>query len=195
MNHAAANVLIVGVGGQGTLLASKILGLAAQLSGLDVKQSEVHGMAQRGGSVVTYVRFAAKVYSPLVEKGQADMILAFEKLEALRWANYLKIGGTLIVNEQEILPMPVITGEAKYPGQIFEKLARQDIRVIPVQAVRLAGEIGELRATNVILLGVAARLLGFKQEVWQQAIEEAVPAKALPVNLGAFTRGWNLQAV
>ncbi len=191
--HKVTNILIVGVGGQGTLLASKVIGGAAQLSGFDVKQSEVHGMAQRGGSVVTYVRFANKVFSPLVEKGQADIILAFEKLEAWRWADYLKPEGTIIVNDQEIPPMPVIIGAAAYPEGIYERISAAGIKLIQVDALSLAKKIGEARAVNIILLGVAAKMLGFDRQVWEQAIAESIPAKALKVNLQAFATGWNIQ--
>jgi indolepyruvate ferredoxin oxidoreductase, beta subunit len=187
------NVLIVGVGGQGTLLASKIIGQAAMIAGLAVKQSEVHGMAQRGGSVVTHVKFGQKVNSPLVEKGQADIILAFEKLEALRWADYLKPGGTLIINDQEIPPMPVILGVATYPPQIFEQLTEAGIKVIRVKATDLARAAGELRTVNVILLAVAAKLLEFGKAIWEEAVSEAVPSKALAVNLQAFASGWDLK--
>jgi indolepyruvate ferredoxin oxidoreductase, beta subunit len=186
------NVLIVGVGGQGTLMASKVIGQAAMIRGLAVKQSEVHGMAQRGGSVVTHVKFGEKVNSPLVEKGEADIILAFEKLEALRWADYLKPGGTLIINDQEILPMPVIIGAAVYPAQIFERLTEAGIKVIRVNATELALAAGELRTVNVILLAVAAKLLEFDKATWEEAVAEAVPGKALAVNLEAFAVGWNL---
>ena len=187
----AANILIVGVGGQGTLLASKILGDAVLLSGLDVKQSEVHGMAQRGGSVVTFVRFAEEVHSPLVDKGEADIIIAFEKLEALRWSEYLKPGGTIVVNDHEIPPMPVIIGTAVYPSNIYDKLSATGIRVIRLNGLTIAKELGELRALNVILLGVAAKLLTFDRKVWEQAITDTVPAKALDVNLKAFAAGWD----
>lgn len=186
------NILIVGVGGQGTLLASKILGGAAMLSGLDVKQSEVHGMAQRGGSVVTYVRFADKVCSPLVEKGQADIIIAFEKLEAVRWASYLKPNGKLIVNDQEIPPMPVILGVATYPDNIYAQLSQASINMLRVNALKLAQELGEVRTVNVILLGVAAKLLHFDRSVWDKALEESVPAKALGINQQAFAIGWDM---
>lgn len=185
------NILIVGVGGQGTLLASKIISGVARLSGYDVKQSEVHGMAQRGGSVVTYVRFADKVFSPLIEKGQADMILAFEKLEALRWSVYLKPEGTMIVNTQEIAPMPVILGAAAYPENIVETLS-QRYKTIPVQAREMAGELGEPRTVNTILLGVAARILEFEQNLCLQAVEQAVPEKALAINRQAFLAGWDM---
>ncbi|WP_425060996.1 hypothetical protein SCACP_17620 [Sporomusa carbonis] len=185
------NILIVGVGGQGTLLASKILGQVVLLSGLDVKQSEVHGMAQRGGSVVTYVRFADKVYSPLVEKGQADIVIAFEKLEALRWADYLKPGGTVIVNDQEIPPTPVIIGAAEYPQDIYERLAATKTKVIRLNGLALAKELGQVKALNVVLLGVAAKLLNFDRKLWEQAITDTVPAKVLDVNLKAFAAGWD----
>lgn len=148
-------------------------------------------MAQRGGSVVTYVRFADKVFSPLIEKGQADMILAFEKLEALRWSVYLKPEGTMIVNTQEIAPMPVILGAAAYPENIVETLS-QRYKTIPVQAREMAGELGEPRAVNTILLGVAARILEFEQNLCLQAVEQAVPEKALAINRQAFLAGWDM---
>ena len=187
------NVLIVGVGGQGTLMASKVIGQAAMIEGLAVKQSEVHGMAQRGGSVVTHVKFGDMVNSPLVEKGEADIILAFEKLEALRWADYLKPGGTLVINDQEIPPMPVIIGAAVYPQQIFERLSEAGIKVIRVKATDLARAAGEIRTVNVILLAVAAKLLEFGRATWEEAVAEAVPSKALAVNLQAFAIGWDLK--
>ncbi|MDR3592365.1 MAG: indolepyruvate oxidoreductase subunit beta [Negativicutes bacterium] len=187
------NVLIVGVGGQGTLLASKVIGQAAMNGGLDVKQSEVHGMAQRGGSVVTHVKFGPKVDSPLVEKGEADIVMAFEKLEALRWADYLKPGGTLIINDQEIPPMPVIIGAAVYPQQIYERLSGAGIKVIRVNATELARTAGEARTVNVILLAVAAKLLDFDKATWEKAVTEAVPQKALAANLQAFAIGWDLE--
>ncbi|MDR1702603.1 MAG: indolepyruvate oxidoreductase subunit beta [Sporomusaceae bacterium] len=186
------NILIVGVGGQGTLLASKIMGQVGVLANLDVKQSEVHGMAQRGGSVVTYVRIGEKVYSPLIEKGDADLILAFEKLEGLRWAEYLKPGGTLIVNDQEISPMPVILGAAQYPDKIYEKLNQANIQTLKIDALKLAESLGETRAVNVILLGVAAKLLGFPQKVWEEALQDTVPAKSLAINKKAFALGWEM---
>lgn len=195
MGTTTTNVLIVGVGGQGTLLASKILGAAAMLAGLDVKQSEVHGMAQRGGSVVTYVRFGDQVHSPLIDKGDADVIIAFEALEALRWAPYLKPGGTLIVNEQEIPPMPVILGMTAYPDDIAAQLSKMPIKTIIFNALTIARAIGEARSVNVILLAVAAQLLPFSYELWQQAITAAVPAKTLQVNQIAFDAGWKLPAL
>jgi indolepyruvate ferredoxin oxidoreductase beta subunit len=190
LQNEVKNILIVGVGGQGTLLASKIMGQAGLLAGLDVKQSEVHGMAQRGGSVVTYVRMGKKVYSPLIEKGNADIILAYEKLEALRWADYLKPGGTLIVNDQQISPMPVIVGLAEYPDDIFGKLQNAGIKTIKLDAMTPAKQLGELRAINVIILGIAAKIIGFEKKLWEQALCDTIPAKALEVNKKAFSIGW-----
>ena len=146
------SILIVGVGGQGTILASKILGAVAVQLGGEVKVSEIHGMAQRGGSVVTQVRFGDKVSSPIIEKGEADIILAFEKMEALRWLPYLKKGGTILINDQEIPPMPVIIGNAKYPENIFVKIAETGANCKVINAVELARECGTAKATNVVLL-------------------------------------------
>ncbi len=183
------NILIVGVGGQGTLLASKIICRAAQLSGFDVKQSEIHGMAQRGGSVVSHVKFGARVHSSLVEKGQADLIISFEKLEALRWVSYLKPTGKIIVNDTEISPITVISGAAAYPNDIYEKLKELGTKTIIIDAKSIAQKAGELRTQNVALLGAAAKLLAIEPAIWQQAIAELVPAKAKDKNLAAFNRG------
>ena len=190
MKNQVTNILIVGVGGQGTLLSSKIMGQAALLAGLDVKQSEVHGMAQRGGSVVTYVRMGDKVYSPLIEKGNVDIILAYEKLEALRWADFLKPEGTIIVNDQEISPIPVIIGAAEYPGEIFKKIEDAGVKTIKIDALTPAKKLGEFKAVNVILLGVAAKMLGFEKKLWEQAIDETIAPKMLEVNKKAFEIGW-----
>jgi indolepyruvate ferredoxin oxidoreductase beta subunit len=186
------NILIVGVGGQGTLLASKIIGTAALNHGCDVKQSEVHGMAQRGGSVVTFVRYGSKIYSPLVEKGAADVILAFEKLEALRWSEYLKPHGTIIVNDQEIPPLPVIIGAQSYPTNVFQTLRDMQIKVVTANALTLAKAAGEVRAVNVVLMGVLAKFLSFSKAEWEKALQEAVPAKVVDVNMTAFEAGYNL---
>ncbi len=172
------------------MLASRVLGNVAMKSGYDVKVSEVHGMAQRGGSVVTYVKMGEKVYSPLVEKGEADIIIAFEKLEALRWIDYLKKDGTLVVNDQEINPMPVITGKAKYPEDILGRLKAGGIRVQSIDALELARESGNIKAVNVVLLGLMARETKIGREVWQQALEEVVPQKLLEVNVKAFLAGY-----
>ena len=185
------NVMIVGVGGQGTLLASRILGNVVVEEGYDVKMSEVHGMAQRGGSVVTYVKYGDAVYSPIISEGEADIILSFEELEAYRYLPYLKKGGTLIVNAQEIDPMPVITGVAQYPEQIVKKLKDKADGVIAVDALALANEAGNSKAVNGVLLGVLAKSSDIGEEKWLAAIEKTVPAKFLDVNLKAFALGYN----
>lgn len=187
------SVMIVGVGGQGTLLASRILGTALVSDGYDVKVSEVHGMSQRGGSVVTYVRYGEKVYSPVVTPGEADLILAFEQLEAARWIPYLKKGGKLVVNTQSIDPMPVITGAMTYPDGIIEKLTAMDIDVTAVDALRLAEEAGSVKAVNVVLIGVMARRMDLDESVWLNAIREIVPEKFIEMNLKAFTLGYHLK--
>jgi len=185
------NIMIVGVGGQGTLLASRVLGNVAIKKGYDVKVSEVHGMSQRGGSVVTYVKMGEKVYSPLIEKGEADIIIAFEKLEALRWIDYLKKDGTLVVNDQEINPMPVIIGKAKYPEDIIGKLKDAGIRFQSIDALCIARECGNIKAVNVVLIGLMAKSTNMSKEVWLQALEEVIPPKLLEVNLKAFNAGYN----
>ncbi len=184
------SIMIVGVGGQGTLLASRVLGNVALNQGYDVKVSEVHGMSQRGGSVVTYVKMGEKVYSPLVEKGEADIVIAFESLEALRWVDYLKKDGTLIVNEQEIDPMPVITGRAKYPENIIKKLRDAGIRLQSIDALNIARKCGNIKAVNIVLIGLVARTTSIDKEVWLKAIEEIVPKKVLDVNIKAFNEGY-----
>lgn len=187
------NILISAVGGQGALLASRILGKLAQNLGKDVKVSEVHGMSQRGGSVVTYVKFGDKVYSPIVEKGTADVILAFEMLEGARYADYLKEGGTLIVSTQTIDPMPVITGAVQYPKDLATELSKLPIKLYNVDAVELASKAGNVRATNVVLLGILASTSSISKEEWEKAISETVPEKMLEVNLKAFEVGYSLK--
>lgn len=187
------NILIVGVGGQGTLLASRILGSLAMEQGYDVKLSEVHGMAQRGGSVVTHVKFGRKVFSPLIEVGTADIILAFEKMEALRWIHYLKQDGTIIVNDQSIDPMPVITGLAQYPDDIWQRLNKWSSNVISIDALSIAKELGNIRVANTVLLGVLAQKLGVPAESWEKIIENTVPSKTIEINKQAFYRGYNSQ--
>lgn len=186
------NIMIVGVGGQGTLLASRILGAAAQNIGCDVKLSEVHGMSQRGGSVVTYVRYGEKVASPIIEQGGADIILSFEQLEAYRYLPYLKDGGRIIVNTQKTDPMPVICGTAKYPENILEKIEKAKINVIACDALSLAKEAGNLKAVNVALIGVLAKHSTIEKKYWIDAINSTVPAKFSEVNLKAFELGYNL---
>ena len=185
------NIMIVGVGGQGTLLASRILGNTVINEGYDVKVSEVHGMSQRGGSVVTYVKYGEKIYSPIVDRGEADIILAFEMLEAYRALPYLKKGGKMIVNDQSIDPMPVIIGAMEYPENIKDKLADK-IDLLPVDALKLAKEAGNAKAVNVVLIGVMAKLTDIPYENWVETIKSTVPPKFLDVNLKAFDLGYNL---
>ena len=182
------SIMIVGVGGQGTLLASKLLGNVLIAQGYDVKLSEVHGMSQRGGSVVTYVRYGDRVYSPIVDQGEADCILSFEILESARWISYLKQGGRLVTNTQKTWPMPVITGAAQYPEGIVEKLSAM-ANVTAVDALKLATEAGSAKAVNVVLIGVLSRQMDIPEEVWQKAIDETVPAKFLELNKRAFALG------
>ena len=184
------NILIAGVGGQGTLLASKLMGMVFMGKGYDIKVSEVHGMSQRGGSVVTYVRFGDKVSSTVIEKGEADMVLSFELLESARWLPYLKKDGVLISNTQKINPMPVITGQAAYPEDIAEKLRATGVRLHTVDALSLALKAGSAKSVNVALLGVAARYLGVERELWEEAIRSAVPPKTVETNLAAFAAGY-----
>ena len=181
--------MLVGVGGQGTLLASRILGNVLLSQGYDVKVSEVHGMSQRGGSVVTYIKFGEKVYSPVIEKGQADIIVSFEALEAARWVSFLKKGGKLVMNTQEIEPMPVITGAAVYPEDIIGKLKAEGVDVIAVDALALAEQAGTAKASNVVLMGVVSTKMAFDEDVWQKALENCVPAKFLELNKKAFALG------
>ena len=185
------NIMIVGVGGQGTLLTSRILGGITVENGYDVKLSEVHGMAQRGGSVVTYVRYGEKVTEPIVEEGQADVLIAFEKLEALRYAHFLKKDGVIIVNDQKIDPMPVVTGVAKYPEGIIEHLSEK-YKVISVDAQKEALELGNSRVFNVIILGVAASKMDFEKEQWIEVIKKKVPPKTIDINVKAFERGYEI---
>lgn len=185
------NIMIVGVGGQGTLLTSRILGGLTIHAGYDVKLSEVHGMAQRGGSVVTFVRYGDKVNEPIVEEGQADVLIAFERLEALRYAHFLKKDGVIIVNDQKIDPMPVVIGAAKYPEQIIEELEKT-YRVYKVDAMEEAKKIGNSRVFNVIVLGIAAQHMDFSKEDWLTVIEKTVPAKTVEMNKKAFEIGYNL---
>ena len=180
------SILIVGVGGQGTLLASKLLGSALVSKGLDVKVSEVHGMSQRGGSVVTYVHFGERVDAPIIDLGEADYILSFELLEAARYLPYLKKGGTIVTNTQQIDPMPVITGAAKYPEGIEEQLTAKGAKLITCDALSLAQQAGSQKAVNVVLMAVLAKHMDIAKDVWLQAVRECVPAKFLELNLKAF---------
>ena len=183
------NIMIVGVGGQGTLLTSRILGGITIKAGYDVKLSEVHGMAQRGGSVVTFVRYGEKVYEPIVEEGSADVLIAFERLEALRYAHFLKKDGVIIVNDQRIDPMTVVTGAATYPEGIIEKLSK-DHKVVAVDAMAEALKLGNSRVFNTIILGVAAKNMDFDKESWINVIRDLVPPKTVDINLEAFETGY-----
>ena len=183
------NIMIVGVGGQGTLLASKLLGKLLLTKGYDVKVSEVHGMSQRGGSVVTYVRYGDKVYSPIIDKGEADFILSFEMLEAARWTEYLKEDGIILTNKQQINPMPVITGAAEYPCELEEKIKALGVKLDAFDALSLAQQAGSSKAVNIVLLGRLSKYFDFTEQEWLDAIETSVPAKFLEMNKKAFLLG------
>ena len=187
------NIMIVGVGGQGTLLTSRILGGITIHEGYDVKLSEVHGMAQRGGSVVTFVRYGDEVYEPIVEEGTADVLIAFERLEALRYAHFLKKDGVLIVNDQRIDPMPVVIGAATYPENIIEKLT-QTYKVYSVDAMSEAKKLGNTRVFNIIVLGIAAQHMDFSYDTWIKIIETTVPPKTIEINKKAFDTGYHLHS-
>lgn len=184
------NILIAGVGGQGTLLASRVLGKYAMLCGKDCKLSEIHGMSQRGGSVVTHVRIGDKIYSPVIWEGGADMIIAFEALEAARVKHYLKKDGILLVNDEKILPMPCITGAAVYPDDVKETLTASVEKTYFVRAQEWAVEAGSGKATNIVMMGALCRLFGFDKEVMREAVAACVPAKFAELNLKAFELGY-----
>ena len=186
------NIMIVGVGGQGSLLASRMIGTAALKKSYDVKVSEVHGMSQRGGSVVTYVKLGEKVNSPLIEKGEADIIISFEMLEALRWSDYLNKEGKIIVNDQKINPMPVITGKEKYPGNILGQIKTVCDNVICINALEIAKELGNTKVVNIILIGILARLSSIEKDVWLETLKEVVPQRFYSINEKAFEAGYNI---
>ena len=185
------NIMIVGVGGQGTLLASRLLGHILPGLGYDVKISEVHGMSQRGGSVVTFVRFGEKVASPIIEAGSADYLLAFEQLEAARWLPYIKKGGKLIVNTQKIDPMPVVTGAMDYPENLISEIESKGIETIAIDALALAEESGSPKAVNVVLLGVISKYLGITEQLFNEAIDVLVKERFRELNKKAFELGRN----
>ncbi len=185
------SILIVGVGGQGTLLSSRILGQYASHMGYDVKVSEVHGMAQRGGSVVTYVRMGESVASPLIEAGGADYMIAFEKLEALRYVQLMKKSGSIIVNTQRIDPMPVISGTAKYPDGIIEKLSAL-VETHEVDAAKAAEDVGSIKVVNTIMIGKLAKTMGGDKTIWMEAVKACVPPKTVSLNEAAFNRGYEV---
>ncbi len=184
------NIMVVGVGGQGTLLTSRIIGKTALSCGFDVKLSEVHGMAQRGGSVVTFVRFGDNVYEPVVSEGKADVIISFEKLEALRYAHYLKKGGTIIVNDCKIDPMTVVVGQAIYPDNVIDTL-KEMYNAYILDGGKLAKELGNNKVLNTILLGYSAKFIGMDKNVWLKTIENTVPQKTIELNKKAFELGYS----
>ena len=186
------DILLVGVGGQGTILASRILAYLGQSAGYDLKVSEIHGMAQRGGSVVTQVRMGEQVFSPIIEEGGADFVLAFEKLEGLRWLSYLKPGGSIIVNDQAIYPITVLAGLAQYPEDTVSYIKSKVQDAIVLDAAGIAQECGNIKAANVVLMGVLASLMPFAKDQWMEALEARVPAKFLEVNKAAFEAGYGL---
>ena len=187
------SLMIFGVGGQGTLLASKLLGRLLVSEGYDVKVSEVHGMSQRGGSVVTYVRFGEKVYSPIVERGEADYIISFEKAEAARWLPFLKKGGKMIVNTQQIDPMPVIIGAAEYPENVIEEMIALGVDIDAIDALTPALEAGSAKAVNIVLMGRLARHFDIPREKWTAAIEQSVAPKFVEMNEKAFALGYDAE--
>ncbi len=192
MSSDVKNILIVGVGGQGIILAADVLAQVLVSTEYDVKMSEIHGMSQRGGSVNTMIRFGTKVYSPVIEKDKADYIIAFEQLEALRWSNYLKPGGKLIMNSERIKPLPVLMGNAEYPTNIIERLKQKDLELVEVEANKLAEEAGSKKTANIVLLGCLANFLPIRKEVWHGYIERRVPPKTVEINKMAFDMGYSL---
>ena len=193
-NEINVSIVLAGVGGQGTLIAGKLLGILAMNLGLDVKVSEVHGMSQRGGSVVTYVKIAPEVHSPIIEDGMADFVLSFEEVESVRWGKLLKKGGTMIVNTQQIKSLPVLMGQMKYPEGIIESLkdaAGDNAKIVPIDATGLSLETGTTKATNIVMLGALSNYFGADEAEWKKAIEEAFESKpkTIPGNLSAFEKG------
>jgi indolepyruvate ferredoxin oxidoreductase beta subunit len=187
------NILLCGVGGQGTLLASNLLAECAMEAGFDVKKSEIHGMAQRGGSVVSHVRFGEKIHSPIIRKGECDLLLSFEELEAIRWAEFLKKDGILITNSQRILPMSVSAGNSVYPQNIQDILAQKSINTTAVDAIGAAKKLGNQKCLNVVLLGLLAKKLPMiNEDIWPMMIKRMLPERLQALNLEAFKVGWNM---
>lgn len=189
-----ASIVLAGVGGQGTLIAGKLLGILSLKLGLDVKVSEVHGMSQRGGSVITYVKIGKVVHSPIIEEGTADFLLSFEEVESIRWANLLKKDGVMIINSQKIKSLPVLLGQVKYPEGIYASLensAIDDTKVIEFDALALANEAGTAKAVNMVMLGALSKYFGVDDKIWQESIEEAFAnkPKVIPTNIKAFELG------
>ena len=191
MTDKVTNIMIVGVGGQGALLASKTLGRVLMDAGYDVKVSEVHGMSQRGGSVVTYVRYGKKVYCQIVDKVEDDIIVSFEMLEAARYTEYLKKDGQIVVNTQQIDPMPVITGAAKYPANLVEKMQKEGIKVDALDCLSLAEKAGTSKSVNIVLMGRLSKYMDFPKEAWMSAIEKLVKPQFVEINKKAFELGLN----
>ncbi len=185
----SGNIMIVGVGGQGSLLASKLLGRLLLDEGYDVKVSEVHGMSQRGGSVVTYVRYGNRVYSPVIDKGEADFIVSFELLEAARWLSYLKEDGVIVTNNQSIDPMPVIIGATEYPQNIINKIKGKGVNIEAIDCLEIARKAGSIKAVNLVLLGKLSKYFDFPKEAWDRALEKVVPKAFLEINKKALELG------
>lgn len=192
MSNAVTNILLVGVGGQGILLASEILSEAFMLAGFEVKKSEIHGMSQRGGSVVSHVRFGTRVFSPVVPEGEGDILFGFELLETARYLSLLRPGATVVVNDFKILPPAVLLGQASYPEGLADSIAKAFPDTLLVDGQRLALEAGDLRAANTVLLGAVSKRLAITEDIWHQALEKMVPKKALEINLKAFNLGRSL---
>lgn len=184
------NIMVVGVGGQGTLLTSRIIGKTALKAGYDVKMSEVHGMAQRGGSVVTFVRYGKKVYEPVVEEGSVDLLISFERLEALRYAHFLKKDGVIVVNDTRIDPMTVVIGAKQYPENIIETL-KKDHTVYSIDGGEVASKLGNPKVLNSVVLGLASKYTEFSEEDWIKVLQETVPQKTVEINTSAFKAGYN----
>ena len=184
-----SNIVISGVGGQGVILASDILSEVALKNGFDAKKAEVHGMAQRGGSVLSHVRFSDKVYSPLIQKGSADILMSFELLEALRYLDFLSPDGLVIVNEQKIFPPTITTGKAKYPDNILDILKQNSKKVIAIDAIQTALNLGNIKTVNVLLIGILSNFLSFTEQSWLDVILSYVPKKATDINKKAFWEG------
>lgn len=188
-NMKDINIMVVGVGGQGTLLTSRIIGKTALKAGYDVKLSEVHGMAQRGGSVVTFVRYGENVCEPIVEEGCADILIAFERLEALRYSHFLKKDGIIVVNDCRIDPMTVVVGASEYPKNIIEQLKKEHI-VYDIDGVAIAKELGNSKVLNSVVLGLSAKHIGFSKETWLDVVKNTVPPKTIDINEKAFIKGY-----
>ncbi|MFQ5575832.1 MAG: indolepyruvate oxidoreductase subunit beta [Anaerolineae bacterium] len=194
MTTTTTNIILAGVGGQGVLLISELLARTAIAAGLDAKQTEIHGVSQRGGSVYSHVRFGPKVHSPLIAPGQADVVLGVEKLEALRFANYARQGGLFIVNDHEVIPRSAGGAAEKYPHQAIEYLKRQNVTVIDIPATRRATELGNIRVANIILLGALSTRLALPADIWRDTLNARIPERFLEINRRAFALGQKLAA-